>query len=117
MGPTDQSSSQDAPDKRSGIFTVGYGIETVFQGVYQASDAFPPLKSALAGIFVILDKWRVSSVYIDGSDQVLITLQQVTGNEDAVKAMEQRLRNLHRLIPELRSGDPKDPERREGLEK
>jgi hypothetical protein len=117
MGPTDQSSSRDAPDKKSGIRTVGYGIETVFQGVYQASDAFPPLKSALAGIIFILDKWRVSSVSIDGPDLVLITLQQVNGNEDPVKAMEQRLRNLHRLIPELRSGDPKDSERREGLEK
>jgi hypothetical protein len=116
MDPRGQSSSQNAHPPRSWVRTAGYGIQNAVDVVFQAADVFPPLKSALGGSLAILNTWNVSYISINRWDHILINLQQVTGNKDTVNAMMERLSFLHDLIPELKSADPMELDRRHKLE-
>ena len=87
----------EAPGRTADLASVGFqGVKTTLQLIERATDVFPPLKSAVAGILGVIDIVEVCDFQLccDGVDRPQTTAQNQKDRQD----LEQKLRAVVSVI-------------------
>jgi hypothetical protein len=102
--PSDASARSEQPLGRvADAASTGFeGLKTILRLVERATDVFPPLKSAVAGLLGVIDIVEVRELAFNHEAPLLSHLQTTAQNRQDGAELERRLRAIVSIINQHR---------------